>query len=125
MTTYLSPNVRDSGLSYLSTHGARVDICSQAPATYADVATYSLGNYTAVTWTGPATTSGDARKLTMDAMTAAGSVTATGNATHYAITDGVGELLVVNALSATVSVVSGGTFSMSAADVTMPAETSA
>ena len=125
MTTYLSPNVRDQGLDYLVAHGSRLDILSQAPLSYADIATYSLGNYTSVSYTGPVTVSGDSRKVTVDAQAAGGSITATGLASYYCISDGVSELLVVNALNANVGVANPGTFSSTAIDITLPVEVSA
>lgn len=117
---YLNDEILDQGLDYLDTNGVRLDICSQEPTTYAEAtSTYTLGNKTSLN-TG-ATQDGDAsgRKVTVPAITD-GSVTSTGTASHFAVTDGSSVLLVTQALSSSQGVTSGNTFSLTAFDVEIP-----
>lgn len=114
---YINDEVFDQGLDYADTNGTRVDICSQEPTTYAEAtSTYTLGNKTSVS-TG-ATTNGDVdgRKVVVAAITG-GSVTGTGTATHWALTDGSSVLIATGALSSSTSVTTGNTFSLGAFDI--------
>lgn len=114
---YINDEVFDQGLDYADTNGTRVDICSQEPTTYAEAtSTYTLGNKTSVS-TG-ATTDGDVdgRKVVVAAITG-GSVTGTGTATHWALTDGSSVLIATGALSSSTSVTTGNTFSLGAFDI--------
>lgn len=116
---YINDNAFDQGLDYLDTNGTRVDICSQEPTTYAEAtSTYTLGNSTVNTG---ATTNGavSGRRVTVPAITGA-SVTGTGTATHWALTDGTATLLATGALSASQAVTSGSTFNLGAFDITFP-----
>ena len=68
----------------------------------------------------PADASPNGRKVTLAAITGE-SVTGTGTATHYAITDtGNSRLLATGALSASQAVTSGNTFSLTASDIRIP-----
>lgn len=96
MAKYIPDAVLDVALAEIADNGDRLDICSQQPATYAEVATYSLG-YTALT---PGDGNGDydiadgdtsGRKLTVAEQTFAGTDTGTGN--HIVITDTVAEAI--------------------------------
>lgn len=114
---YINDEVFDQGLDYADTNGTRVDICSQEPTTYAEAtSTYTLGNKTSVS-TG-ATTDGDVdgRKVVVAAITG-GSVTGTGTATHWALTDGSSVLIATGALSSSTAVTTGNTFSLGAFDI--------
>ena len=113
---YINDEVFDQGLDYATTNGTRIDICSSEPATYAAVSGVSLGNKTGAT-TG-ATTDGDVngRKVVVSAITD-GSVTGTGTASHWALTDGSSILVATGSLSATQSVTSGNTFTLAAFDI--------
>ena len=119
---YLHPNVYDQGLAWLVAQAARIDICSAEPATYAKATTdadISLGNKTGITVGAPATDGGNGRKVTVPAV-ADGTVTETGTATHWAITDGAGVLIASGALAAGQVVTDGNTWSSAAFDITMP-----
>lgn len=118
----LGTNVYDQGLNYLDTNGTRLDICSQEPTTYAQAtSTYTLGNKTALNIGAPAAGSPDGRQVTVPAITD-GSVTATGTATHWAITNPTGsELLATGALSASQAVTSGNPFTLTSFTVRIPA----
>lgn len=115
----LNDNVLDQGLNYITTNGDRIDICSLDPATYASAtSTHSLGN--AATTTG-APQNGDVsgRKVTIAAISG-GSVTGTGTATHWALTDGTGVLIATGSLAASQAVTNGNTFDLAAFDIEIP-----
>ncbi len=119
---YLNDSLFDLLLQYIKDNGGRLDICSQQPASYAEAtATYSLGNKTGPTFTGPADRTPNGRKLQVDAISG-GSVTATGTATHWAITKTTTttSLLAAGSLSTPQSVTSGNTFSLTAFDIGVP-----
>jgi hypothetical protein len=117
----IADRVLDEGLSVLDLEANRVDVCSQEPTTYAEAtSTYTLGNSTSVTISAPADRTGGGRKVTMSAISD-GSVSGTGTATHYAISDTTNSrLLVTGSLTASQSVTSGNTFSLEALDVGIP-----
>ena len=117
----IADRVLDSGLETLTNEANRVDVCSQEPTTYAEAtSTYTLGNTTTVTISSPADRSGGGRKVTLSAISD-GSVSGTGTATHYSISDTTNSrLLVTGSLTASQSVTSGNTFSLEALDVGIP-----
>lgn len=120
--TYLTDNVLDSGLGYLTANGARMDICSQEPANYTEAtSTYTLGNKTSVTTGSPANGDTSGRKVTIAAVSG-GSVTGSGTASHWAYskTSATAELLAAKSLSSSQAVTSGNTWSMGAIDVEIP-----
>jgi len=97
--------------------GTRIDICSQEPTTYAEAtSTYTLGNKTGLTTGAPADRTPSGRKVTVPAITD-GSVTGTGTATHWALTNGTDTLYATGALSASQAVTSGNTFTLDAIDI--------
>lgn len=114
----LNDRVYDNGLSTVVSEANRVDICSSEPSTYtAATSTNSLGNKTSVTLTGPTNGDTSGRKITVPGISG-GSVTSTGTATHYAVSDTVNSrLLITGALSSSQSVTSGNTFSLTAVDI--------
>ena len=117
----IADRVLDSGLETLTNEANRVDVCSQEPTTYAEAtSTYTLGNTTTVTISSPADRTGGGRKVTLSAISD-GSVSGTGTATHYSISDTTNSrLLVTGSLTASQSVTSGNTFSLEALDVGIP-----
>ena len=114
----LNDRVFDNGLTVLDTEANRVDICSQEPTTYAAAtSTYTLGNTTSISISAPTDGDTSGRKVTLAAITGA-SVSGTGDATHYAISDTSNtRLLVTGSLSASQAVTSGNTFSLNAVDI--------
>lgn len=114
-----SDNAQDAALDYVRTNAARMDICSSEPTTYAEAtSTYTLGNTTTVS----VGVNGDAAGGGRQADTAAisdGTVTGTGTAAFFALTDGVGELLYTAALSATQAVTSGNTWTLTSHTITI------
>lgn len=117
----INDRVLDNGLTILDLEANRVDICSQEPASYAEAtSTYTLGNETSISISAPADASPNGRKVTLAAVSGA-SVTGTGTATHYAISDtGNSRLLATGSLSASQVVTSGNTFSLTASDIRIP-----
>jgi hypothetical protein len=120
--TFLSDNVLDNGLNYLTTNGTRVDICSQEPANYTEAtSTYTLGNKTGASVGSPQNGDVSGRKVRLAAITD-GSVTGTGTASHFAISKPTAttELLAARSLGASQGVTSGNTFTLTAVDVEIP-----
>ena len=117
----IADRVLDNGLTVLDTEANRVDITSAESTTFAEAtSSQTLGNTTSITISAPADRTGDGRKVTLSAISG-GSVTGTGTATHYAITDTTNSrLLVTGALTASQSVTTGNTFSLQALDVGIP-----
>jgi hypothetical protein len=117
----LNDRVFDNGLTVLDTEANRIDICSQEPATYAAAtSTYTLGNSTSLSIGAPQDRSGGGREVVVDAITD-GSVTGTGTATHYAIVDtSNSRLLATGSLTASQSVTSGNTFTLSSVAIGIP-----
>lgn len=93
-------------------------ICSQEPTTFAEASsTYALGEKASPTIGAAQNGVSSGRRRTVAAITD-GSVTATGTATHWALTDDSGSiLLATGALASSQAVTSGNTFSTSAFDV--------
>ena len=117
----LGTNVYDQGLNYLDTNGTRLDICSQEPTTYAQATSnYTLGNKTSLNIGAPAAGSPTGRQVTVPQITD-GTVTGTGTATHWAITNGSSELLATGSLSSSQAVTSGNTFTLASFTVRIPA----
>ena len=117
----INDKVLDDGLNTLTNDANRVDITSQEATTFTDAtSTSTLGNTTSITISSPADRTGGGRKVTLSAISG-GSVTATGTATHYSISDTTNSrLLVTGSLTATQSVTTGNTFSLEALDVGIP-----
>ena len=118
----LSNTVLDAALNVITSNGARLDLCSSEPTAYSGVSSVSLGNKTSLSVGSPADRSGGGRQVTVAAITssATGSVTGTGTATHYAITNGSNALYATGSLSASQSVTSGNTFTLAAFTVAIP-----
>jgi len=91
--------------------------------TFADIATMSLGNNNfgaGAALTGPVDRTPDGRKVTTVAVTA-GTVTGTGTAARWCISDSVNSrLLVDNDLAASQAVTAGNVFSLPAFDFGIP-----
>lgn len=118
---FVADYVLDAALSKLDTEANRLDICSQEPATYAAATTtYTLGNKTSLSIGAPADRTPNGRKVAVAQITD-GSVTGTGTATHWAITDtGNSRLLATGALSASQAVTSGNVFTLASFDIGIP-----
>ena len=116
---YINDEVFDQGLDYADTNGTRIDICSQEPATYAAAtSTYTLGNKTSLNTGATQAGATDGRRVIVPAITD-GSVTSTGTASHWALTDASSVLIATGALSSSQAVTSGNTFTLDAISITI------
>lgn len=97
-------------------------LCTQEPTTYAQASsTYAVGTKASPSIGAAADRSPSGRKITVAAITTGGSVTASGTATHWALTKASGSLLrATGALSASQALVSGNTFTLTAFDIGIP-----
>ncbi len=120
--SYLNDRVYDNGLTVLDTEVTHLYICSQQPATFAEAtSTYALGNKSGPTVGAPEAGSPNGRQVPVSAITD-GSVTATGTATHWALTDNTNSrFLASNTLASSQGVTSGNTFTLTAFTVRIPA----
>ncbi len=115
---FIADTVFDNGLTVVDTNGTRLDICSTEPTTYTEAtSTYTLGNDTVNTGA-PENGATDGRRVIVPAISA-GSVTGTGTAAFWALTDGASVLYATGALSASQAVTSGNTFSLDAVSITI------
>ena len=117
----LADYVLDAALSKLDLEADRIDITSQEATTYAEAtSTYTLGNSTSVSFGAPEDGDTSGRK-TRCAAISDGSVTGSGTATHFAVSD-VSETrsLATGSLTTSQSVVSGNTFTTAAFDIEIP-----
>ena len=117
----LNDRVFDNGLTVLDTEANRIDITSQEATSYAEAtSTYTLGNSTSLSIGAPQDRSGGGREVVVAAITD-GSVTGTGTETHYAIVDtSNSRLLATGSLTASQSVTSGNTFTLSSVAIGIP-----
>jgi len=117
----LNDRVFDNGLTVLDTEANRIDITSAEATTYAAAtSTLTLGNSTSLSIGAPQDRSGGGREVTVAAVSD-GNVTGTGTATHYAIVDtSNSRLLATGSLSASQSVTSGNTFTLSSVSIGIP-----
>ena len=117
----LADRVFDNGLTVLDTEANRLDICSTEPTTYTQATTtYTLGNKTSLSIGAPADRTGGGREVTVASFTD-GSVTASGTAAYYAMTDTTNSrLLATGSLSSSQAVTSGNTFSISSFKIGIP-----
>lgn len=112
---FLNDLAYDSGLSWVSTNGTQVDVCSSEPANQGAISGVSLGTVSSgVTFTGPADGDTSGRKITLDAVS--GTASATGTATHWAISNG-SSILVATGTITSQPVTSGNSFSLAAIKV--------
>jgi hypothetical protein len=117
---YINDLSFDAALNYIVTNGTRLHICSSEPASAAAAITASLGNKATITIGSPTDRTPTGRKVVVPAITD-GSVTANGTATHYAIINIAGSILVATGqLSSSQSVTSGNTFTLAAFDIGFP-----
>jgi len=115
----ISNAVFDNGLSTLTTNGTRIDICSTEPTTYAEAtSTHTLGNET-VSVGSPADRTGGGREVTVGAVSDA-TVTGSGTASFYAITNSSDTLYVTGDLTTAQFVVTGNSFSLGSFTIGIP-----
>ena len=117
----LDNRVFDNGLTVLDTEADKIIITSQEATTYTEAnATYALGNSTSLSIGAPQDRSGGGREVVVAAISD-GSVTGTGTATHYAMVDASNtRLLATGSLTASQSVTTGNTFTLSSVAIGIP-----
>lgn len=121
MAAFLGDRVFDNGLTTLDTEASHLYITSSQAATYTEaITTYALGVKATPTVSTPADRTGGGREVTVSAITD-GTVSATGTAGFYALVDSSNtRLLAAAPLSATQSVTSGNTFTLTSFKIGFP-----
>ena len=118
---YINPEVFDQGLDYADVNGTRIDLCSQEPTTYAEATTdgaFSLGNKTGLNTGAPEAGATDGRRVIVPAITN-GTVTETGTATHWALTDNSAVLIAACLLSSPQAVTDSNPITLDAISITI------
>lgn len=117
----LHNDVFDSGLNAIDNNTEKLYILSADPGlTWANISSYALGNKATPAIAAPSDRSGGGREVVISAITD-GTVTGTGTATHFALTDDSAEkILVSGALGSSQGVTSGNTFTLTQFAVGIP-----
>lgn len=117
----LNNDVFDSGLSTLTSSTETLHILSADPGlTWANIATYTLGNKSGPSVGSPTDRTGGGRKVTISATTD-GNITGTGTATYYALTDDSDtKILASAALNSSQSITAGNTFTLTEFEIGIP-----
>lgn len=117
--SFLNDSVRNNGLSVLT--GSRVlHICSSLPTTFSQATTTLTLGSAAITIPATSAATPTGRQITVPAISS-GNVTAPGSATAYAIVDaGTSSLLVAGALSNSLVVANGNTFTTNSFNIVIP-----
>jgi transketolase N-terminal domain/subunit len=112
---------QDLALAGVQTDSTRLDITSAEATTYTQaITTFSLGNKLTPSVGAPAAGTPSGRQVTVAAITG-GSVTASGTAAFWALTNVVGtRLIATGSLSVSQAVTSGNTFSLAAFTIVLP-----
>lgn len=119
---WVHDSVLDSGLGWIDTNASRLDICSQEPTSYSQATTggtYSLGNKTSINPNAPSDRTPSGRECVIPAISD-GTVTNTGTATHWALTNGSNTLIATGALSSSQSVTASNTFTLTSFAIGIP-----
>jgi len=117
----LGNSVFDNGLNHIDSATENLYLLSADPGlVWANIATYALGVKASPAISSPADRTLGGREVTISAITD-GAVTATGDGTHYALTDdSANDILVVGTLTSTLSVTIGGVFATESFIVGIP-----
>jgi hypothetical protein len=117
----LHNDVFDNGLSVLNANTEKLYILSSDPGlTWGNIAAATLGVKNSPTVAAPSDRSGGGREVVVSAITD-GSVSATGTASHYALTDdSESKILATGSLSATQVVTSGNVFTLGSVTIGIP-----
>lgn len=118
---HLTDTVLDAALNVIKNNGDTLHLCTSEPADYSGISGVAKAN-SAITYGSVADRSGGGRELTVNAVVSSspGSVTGTGNCTHYAISDGTSTLYVTGAMDAAQQVTSGNTFTNGSFKIGIP-----
>jgi hypothetical protein len=117
---FLNDEAYDSGLDWIDANGSRLDICSAEPASYAQVGTYTLGYKDGISIAAPSARVAGGREVVISAI-ADGAVTATGTATHWAISNGSDTLVAAYELSSSQGVTAENVFTLTEFAIGIPA----
>lgn len=122
MAAYLNDRVYDNGLTVLDTEASHLYINSTQATTYTEaITTYALGVKATPTVSAPAAKAGGGREVTVSAITD-GTVSGAGTAGFFSLVDSSNtRLLAAGPLSATQSVTSGNTFTLTSFKIGIPA----
>jgi hypothetical protein len=111
---YIRQAALDAGLTNIRGDITHLYICSDEPESFAEVATYALGSKAGPSLGAIGAGSPNGRQFQVDAISD-GSVTDTGTASHWALTDDTGEeLLATGDLTTPQGVTNGNTFTLTA-----------
>lgn len=117
---YLDNHVYDNGLNALAGANRVLHVCSSEPSTFAGVSSVTLGNKADPIIGTPENRSGGGREVVVDAISD-GTVTGTGNATHFALVDtAASRLLVAQSLNASQAVTQGNEFTLTSFTIGIP-----
>lgn len=117
---FLNDNVRDNGLSWLTSNATRLIVCRQEPATYAEAIQYALGSAPVIVSV-PEDRPGGGRRVQVSEIVQA-NVGTTGTGTHFALTNGSSILCAVGPMASPVAVTAGETFDTTALYINIPDE---
>jgi len=126
MAANVASRVLDNGLSVLDTEADKITVCDGEPTTFTEAnSTNKVGEKSFSTggaFGSPAAGSPNGRKVTSTAITD-GEVTASGEATHWAVVDVANSrLLAVGSLTAPQEVTDGNTFQLPSFDIRLPSQ---
>lgn len=117
---YLHSDILDNGLQVLTDDVDELHYCSQEPASYAEVATYSLGLKASPTVSAPEAGDPSGRQVTVSAVVD-GAASADGTITHYALVDtNTSRLLAANEVAESKAVVELDTITSDAFAIGLP-----
>lgn len=113
-------DVFDNGLSYLANAENLVILSADPGLTWANIASYLLGTKASPTINSPSDRGAGGREVIVDAITD-GSVSGTGSAAFFALTDdSASKILVSGPLNSVQSVTNGNTFTLTSFSVGIP-----
>lgn len=117
----LHDDVFDNGLAVIPANTEKLYILSAYPGlVWANIASYALGNKAAPSIGAPGDRSGGGREVVVSAISG-GAVTATGTATHYALTDdSASRILASGALLESQIVTAGNPFTLTQFAIGIP-----
>ena len=111
---FLNDAALDAALDYCRSNGSVLHICSSEPVAYAAIAAVELGSKTGLTLSANGDGTPDGRVASVPVFSD-GDVTATGTASHWALSNGSDTLVATGDLTETQAVTSGNTFGITAA----------
>jgi hypothetical protein len=118
---FIADYIFDLALAELDTNGSRLDVTNAEATTYTEATAnpatgFSLGNKTALSIGAPQDGAVSGRRVIV-ASFSDGNITATGTASHWAITDGASLLMATGSLASSQAVTAANSFSLTAFDI--------